>query len=333
MSTTSIFSVADLAPYLPKLTALGYETVEEFVSAAYAANGPLSDFLETDVLTLIENLPDEVRPKQMLGDEDMVPLSLGVRLDLVPSQRMAFAIALSPQPLPTYVNLIPEMPPVRDQAERGACVAFSTLGAIEHKLRKDGQAVELSPQYLYRQCKNRDGIPDQEGTFLKVAFDVLRADGCCLEEKWPYRKVALNGVLDADEAVPEGAAEDAAGRRFAGIALPPNSVDDIKVRLSQGKCVAFSVPVFPSWVYNPAIRRSGDIKLPIPGEDGGNLGHAMCLVGYEDLPEHAGLGGGRFLVRNSWDSYWATESALGKGYGTIPYAYLARFAKEAYAIA
>jgi C1A family cysteine protease len=96
--------------------------------------------------------------------------------------------------------------------------------------------------------------------------------------------------------------------------------------------VAFSIPVYHSWTLNPEVQKTGDIVLPIPNEDDHNEGHAMCLVGYEDLPGDTDTGGGRFLVRNSWESYWATESKLGIGYGTIPYSYIAKFGSEAYSI-
>jgi C1A family cysteine protease len=60
----------------------------------------------------------------------------------------------------------------------------------------------------------------------------------------------------------------------------------------------------------------------------------MCLVGYDDDPGNAALGGGRFRVRNSWGTAdWAYESAVGTpGYGSIPYSYISRFCVEAWSI-
>jgi C1A family cysteine protease len=62
-------------------------------------------------------------------------------------------------------------------------------------------------------------------------------------------------------------------------------------------------------------------------------GHAMCFVGYIDLPGNPGLGGGRFILRNSWGTSWGINSPYGAGYGTLPYRYIARFGAEAYSIA
>jgi C1A family cysteine protease len=101
--------------------------------------------------------------------------------------------------------------------------------------------------------------------------------------------------------------------------------------LASGRCVAFSIPVFNSWYnHNPTVESTGDITNPLPGE-GVVGGHAMAMIGYQDSPD-PGLGGGRFLIRNSWPN-WGTTSAHGVGYGTIPYSYIDRFGREAYALA
>jgi C1A family cysteine protease len=115
-------------------------------------------------------------------------------------------------------------------------------------------------------------------------------------------------------------------------ALPPTSVPHLKAELARGRCVAFSVPVFDSWYRNnPGVERSGDIMMPFPGERGDG-GHAMCIVGYRDDAAEEAIGGGRFLLRNSWGSTWGTENPNGPGYGTIPYAYLTQYGKEAYSV-
>ncbi len=109
-------------------------------------------------------------------------------------------------------------------------------------------------------------------------------------------------------------------------------MQDLKNELARRRCVAFDVPVFNSWYQNPEVTRTAHIALPIHGESAVG-GHAMCLVGYEDMPGEEDLGGGRFYLRNSWGNAWATQSSLSvAGYGTIPYAYIARYGQEAYSI-
>ena len=88
---------------------------------------------------------------------------------------------------------------------------------------------------------------------------------------------------------------------------------------------------FNSWLGSKEVARSGNILMPLPTEVRVG-GHAMCLVGYVDLPNNPELGFGRFILRNSWGEEWAIESTYGKGYGTIPFAYLAKLGSEAYSI-
>jgi C1A family cysteine protease len=78
------------------------------------------------------------------------------------------------------------------------------------------------------------------------------------------------------------------------------------------------------------VSYTGDIVLPTPG-DSVEGGHSMCLVGYVEEPGAPGWGGGRFLVRNSWDR-WGIKCRYGKGYGTIPFSYILRYSEEAYSI-
>ena len=105
--------------------------------------------------------------------------------------------------------------------------------------------------------------------------------------------------------------------------LPPKSISDLKTAVESGRCVTFSVPVYNSWYHSPVVRDTGEITLPIPGEVA-KTGHAMCLVGYEDLPGRPELGGGIWILRNSWSDKWGAKCPYGAGYGTIPYIYLSR---------
>src|SRR5438270_12823011 len=100
--------------------------------------------------------------------------------------------------------------------------------------------------------------------------------------------------------------------------LGPRAVVDIKQVLATGRCVAFSVPVYNTLMKNPQAMKTGKIPNPVTGEMPVG-GHAMCFVGYVDQPGTPGLGGGRFILKNSWDGLFGFASAYGPGYGTIPY--------------
>jgi len=227
--------------------------------------------------------------------------------------------------LPTQVNLIARMPSVRNQQGRGTCVAHACAAAREYLLGQESTAGDLSEQFLYWACKQRDGFPG-EGTFIKTAMAVLEDDGVCTEAVWPYNptKIADN---EGQGPPPANAKEMAAGYRIAkGEPVEPRWVDELKKALANGKPVAFAVPVYSYWLTEP-VHTNGDIRIPLPS-DKALGGHAMCMVGYQDDADVPG--GGYFLVRNSWGTSWAKGSAAGAGYCRLPYAYMAQFGRSAY---
>jgi hypothetical protein len=218
-------------------------------------------------------------------------------------------------------------PPVPDGAPAGLPAELVIPPA-----KNDHGDIDLSEQFLYWACKQHDGSPDAEGTWLAVAFDRLYQDGVCLEGTWPYYPDPIPGN-EGQGPPPAGAVLAAMDYRIANyVTLGARAVADIKQILASGRCVAFSVPVYNTLMKNPQAMKTGKIPNPVPGELPVG-GHAMCFVGYEDESGTPGLGGGRFILKNSWDGNFAFASAYGPGYGTIPYAYIARLGKEAFALA
>jgi hypothetical protein len=329
MATTPIDNVPQLAPHIRALKSLGYGTLEVFVAAARVAGRDLSRHLNADVAKLVESLPSDVRASVMKASLP-TRFALGAKLaggPPIPPRAFRFSIAFT-KPA-SSVNLIPAMPPVRHQGDRGTCVAHACLAAVEHYAGLQQDYKDMSEQYLYWNCKQNDGVPTEEGTWIRVAMSLLERDGCCLESTWPYNPVPVPGN-EGQNPPPSGALAEALQYLVTPFhALAPTSVQDLKNELARNRCVPFSVPVFNSWYQNSEVTRTGDIVLPIPDEQYAG-GHAMCLVGYEDLPGEMEIGGGRFLLRNSWGASWGRESSYGPGYGTIPYAYLARHGVEAY---
>src|SRR5208337_3324539 len=131
---------------------------------------------------------------------------------------------------------------------------------------------------------------------------------------WPYNPDPIPGnegqdPMDPTELNPR--LREALSYRVAGYQqFAPTAVDDIKAVLRSGMCVAFSVPVYNTLMLNDAAKKSGDIPNPVPGEIRVG-GHAMCFVGYVDDVLTPGIGGGRFLVRNSWGSFFGPASQYG----------------------
>lgn len=348
---------APIAPqYKSKLKQLGYVSVEQVISVAemMPARARLNAYLGADMSRVLAEVPKRVIAPQLSLKASTAKYSFGIRLKepakaVLPRLDMAAArhvpaIKTASKPPSTPLGSTPDinfggpggdMPPVRDQANRGTCVAHAAVAAMERYLITEGIAkrdtVDLSEQFLYWNCKSNDGDPNGEGTFLSFAMPLLFSDGCCLENIWPYNPNPIPGN-EGQGPPPAGSKGDAATRKAPGTKeLSAQSVQEIKDELARNRCVAVSVDVFEECWTTRDIRSTGSVTMPAPGGVS-NEGHAVCLVGYQDLDGEPELGGGQFILRNSWDSYWGVNCDFGTGYGTIPYGYLTTYGMEAYSI-
>jgi C1A family cysteine protease len=209
--------------------------------------------------------------------------------------------------LPAKMDYTPKMTPVRDQGDEGTCVAFSTVaGMKEYQEQIDWKKyMELSPRFLYSECKKHDGQPDEEGTQIRVAMKILVQEGVCEEKYWPYAPHQTDGAK-------AGAAADAKKFRELSYARVLN-LYEIKLTLaSKGPCV-IGIECFSG------IMKTKTGKVPMPGPSEQTLGgHAICVVGYD---EKAKL----LKFKNSWSTAWGDG-----GYGYLPYAYVDKYMTDAW---
>jgi len=208
--------------------------------------------------------------------------------------------------LPRKYSRRSEMGPVRDQGAYGSCVAFASAGVKAHQERREtGTNIVTSPLYIYKRCKEQDGIPNQEGTYPRVAMKVLTDLGVCLEDIWPYSKMSWPTMPTA----PANADEYAAAYKIRAYARI-GTVDEVKQAIVKDGPVLAGILVCESFV------NSKGGLIPLPGENGrDNIlgGHAVCVTGYDDDMKN-GSHTGYFEVRNSWGESWGDA-----GYGYIPY--------------
>jgi hypothetical protein len=315
-------------PVARKLAQLWITTAEELVGAAIREDGPqgLAEYLdlpEDDVVALVEQAQAALPPQVFFAPGDVERRGMGA-LDEPEDEEPDPALAAF-APLPAQIDLHDRFPSVRDQGDRGTCVAFACTAVREYLLGPESARGDLAEQFVYWDCKQRDNFPGS-GTWISVGMSVLRDHGVCTEVVWPYNPQPIPGN-EAQGPPPSGALEKATDHRITDSErLRARWVDALRQVLADGRPVAFAVPVYTYW-FAPPARTTGDIRLPL-STDHREGGHAMCMVGYEDDPDVPG--GGYFLVRNSWGTDWAGDNALAPGHCRMPYAYLEQLASSAY---
>ena len=231
----------------------------------------------------------------------------------------------------TFHSLIDRfMPPIRHQGQRLTCVAFSACGVAEHKealhLKKPPRA--FSEQLLHWMCKQADGHPQHEGSVPDFAVALLNREGLALKDIWPYRRE--RNPQNPTFHPPPTSALDLNQRHFpveCRMLKNPRDVERLKVHIRDGHAIGVAVPVFGDCFDGPLVIKTGNIRAPFPKEERTG-GHAMILVGYN----HDDLfpGGGYFIVRNSWGKGWGKRNVFGRGYGTIPFSYIAKHNHSAF---
>lgn len=327
-----------------KLRAVGVTTVEELFGLIRATPEATGRFLEGSNLAMLQNEAlAQVAPQRMAAMEEVEKHEFsfgalpppGVEVErLSPESKFEELIERYPPGAVAFggeegVDLRECFSPIRDQQNRGTCVAHAVVALMECFYRRAGESLDLSEQWLYWVCKERDGAPNDEGTQIFVATEIAVGDGVCLEDTWPYEPDEIPGN-EGQGPPPSGAAQEAANRRMGSWdELADRSAAAIQAALDETLPVAIGVPVYDNWASNPAANASGDIPMPLPFSvlEGG---HAMAIVGYDfdsDVP-----GGAGFIVRNSWGEDWANDSAIGPGYGVLPFPYVEQYGWGAYVL-
>ena len=145
------------------LRALGFDTLEQVIGAAAIAGPELSRVLGGDIGGILAPAMAIAQTiSQTLRDElDQLPCALGANFEtrtVVPD--LPVALARAPQPVTANLSFAGQMPPIRNQGQRGTCVAFASLAAYEHYLILLNARRDMSAQFLYCDCKANDGIPN-----------------------------------------------------------------------------------------------------------------------------------------------------------------------------
>lgn len=214
--------------------------------------------------------------------------------------------------LPKKVDLRREFPPVYDQGHLGSCTANAIGAAFQYGQRKQKQK-DFMPSRLFVYYNERvvEGtVNEDSGAMLRDGMKVCAKLGVCPEHSrppaagdWPY------DVSKFAVKPPAACYRVALRYQLLRYQRVTQSLAQMKGCLAQGYPFVFGFAVYEGFE-SAEVARTGDVPLPAPGE---RLlgGHAVVAVGYDDAAQ-------RFFIRNSWGARWGK-----KGYGTMPYAYLA----------
>ena len=200
------------------------------------------------------------------------------------------------------------MAPVRDQGQRGTCLAFAVTAA--HEVERSGGSTpdDLSEEALYWGCKLTDGNWTS-GTTFASASTALGRWGQPLEAAWPYDRKWADGIAYSPPKRPGGTGWFRTGLRNISVALA-----DVRRVLDSGVPVLLGLTVFDTF-YRPDA--DGHIADPPSGSSARGR-HAVVAVGHQT---------DELLIRNSWGTTWA----LG-GYAWIGNGYIGAHAGDAWII-
>lgn len=184
---------------------------------------------------------------------------------------------------------------VENQLEWGSCVGQAEGKVIEHfEYIETGELVEVSKRFVYTECKKRDGIPEIQGTFPRVAAKVLTDVGAGLEKdvpddnRLPYQEY-LHPEISAEVY------EEAKKRKVKGYTFVNSAnLEELLQAIYQYQLVPASIVVGKT------------SRLPIkPTPSRGN--HRIVLIGYEESPTDGRV---KIYFLNSWGEKWG-ESGEG----------------------
>jgi len=193
-------------------------------------------------------------------------------------------------------------PPVENQGQASSCVGNSVVGGLEFLQIRNGVAFEdLSRLFVYYNSRLMHQQQDKdEGTYIRLAMGTLSSLGTCTEKKWPYD---LKTLFTRPSW---GSYREAYPNKIDGYyridGTGQSRIDKIKQALAAQHPVVFGMAVDSNYM---------DV-----GQDGMMLafdkskavgGHAQLIVGYNEPLR-------RFIVRNSWGTYWGVD-----GYCYCPY--------------
>lgn len=221
--------------------------------------------------------------------------------------------------IPDKVDLRDQYPPIENQADLGACTAFSACGVLAYLLNKDEA---LSKLYFYYKEREADGtVGIDAGSSISRSAIVATTFGSCIEKLWPY--VTSSFANKPTSEMDQDAQKHKALKRYA-----ITDIDDILYAVGiLKKPVLIGIDVFESF---EDIGPDG--YIPLPRKDEQLLGgHALNICGFfhkdagliSSIFNHTKYRDLYFIIRNSWGTEFGD-----KGYLYMPADFLLKYSSD-----
>lgn len=186
------------------------------------------------------------------------------------------------------------------QLRLSSCVGNATADSVEILNSIEGRPpVQLSRLFVYTLARNfmdidRDGkgdIDKDDGTYIRLAFEVLSKFGICTEKAWPY-DLGKVSTLPSLKSMRE-----ATGHRIHAYYRISETGDSRCDAIL--KALRSNHPVVFGTLINTAFGEVSDLTPVGPPSGATRGGHAMIVVGY--------LTGQGFIIKNSWGADWGSN--------------------------
>lgn len=304
--------------------------------SAHAEFTPPRHFDEEEISAFMSASDSEPLPERPLGNFEPATPEILEELGMEAYAPDSFrAGELQGSSLPKSADLTRYLPPVGYQ-KHNDCAAFSlAYYGISYwnfkELDIPGNTSTSrvgSSTYLYNQT---NGGKDNGLPYLVYPFSVTRTAGCAFESDFsPSTVTSLPGLNTQVDALPQrtvysGYLYNSANLRGGGTdPVSTGEITAVKDALAAGNPVIVGIYVYQSF-YDLRQKPAGWVYEGPTSNDGYVGGHAITIAGYYDDPTFAG--GGCFLLRNSWSTYWGSEGEV-----WVNYDFIRKHSIEAYAV-
>lgn len=191
---------------------------------------------------------------------------------------------------------------VKDQGDRPTCVAFAVSSLHEYwrdvsSGQEDAILLDLSEEFLYYGCKERDGLHGSTGTTIDAASAWLRLKGQCLETFHPYQ--VSGGTLRKPSTA---AFNDARSKTLRTLARREQKWESLERDLRDEVPVVGVIELFSS-AYR--VDQRGMLTMPAALEKNVGL-HAVLFLEIESDSTEP-----QIVFLNSWGRKWG-DGGLGR---------------------